>query len=222
MTQTPGDGRNRIVQAARTMFLERGFADVSMQQIADASGVTKATLYHHFRDKEDLFVEVVRVEHDSLGQIILDLIVDAETLEEQLQRIARGVFELGKGDFGRLAEDMRQHVSPERAQQLHDQMHAASTTAPENVLRNLFVQAIKRGEIEPMNPAVPFAAFFSMLIGMSRFSEHADEFGSFTEADVAMIPQILLYGIATKNQEARNEKREKLPLSRCAGEGGEG
>jgi AcrR family transcriptional regulator len=220
MTQTPGDGRNRILHAARAMFVERGFADVSMQQIADAAGVTKATLYHHFRDKEDLFVEVVRLEHDSLGLMILDLIADAETLEEQLQRIARGVFEVGRSDFGRLAEDLRQHVSPDRAKQLHDKMSATASPAPENVLRALFVQAIERGEIEPINPAVPFAAFFSMLIGMSRFSEHSDDFGSFTEEDVAMIPKILLYGIATKERATRNE--EKLPLSRAPGEGAGG
>jgi hypothetical protein len=136
-----------------------------------------------------------------------------------LQRIARGVFEVGKGDFGRLAEDLRQHVSPEPARQLHDQMHAADSTGPENVLRNLFVQAIERGEIEPINPSIPFAAFFSMLIGMSRFSEHADEFGSFTEADVAMIPKILLYGIATKARGTRSGERGKIPLARVPGEG---
>ncbi|HET8522194.1 MAG TPA: helix-turn-helix domain-containing protein [Thermomicrobiales bacterium] len=203
MTQTPGDGRGRILQAARTMFLERGYADVSMQQIASAAGVTKATLYHHFRDKEDLFIEVVRIEHDSMGQMVLDLIAGAETLEEQLQRIARGVFDVGKGDFGRLAEDLRQHVSPERAQQLQEHMHAPMATGPENVLRDLFVQAMERGEIERLNPTVPFTAFFSMLIGMSRFSEHAAGFGTFTEEDIAMIPKILLYGIATKDRGVR-------------------
>jgi hypothetical protein len=52
---------------------------------------------------------------------------------------------------------------------------------------------------------------------MSRFSELSDDLGSFTEADVALIPNILLYVIATKEPATRNE--EKLPLSRAPGEG---
>ena len=44
-------GRARVVQQARELFLAQGYAAVSMQQIADAVGVNKATLYHYFRDK---------------------------------------------------------------------------------------------------------------------------------------------------------------------------
>ena len=55
-------GRGRILREARELFTAQGFAAVSMQQIADAAAVNKATFYHHFRDKEDLFVSVVREE----------------------------------------------------------------------------------------------------------------------------------------------------------------
>ncbi len=60
--EKPVEGRNRILLEARPLFVARGFNAVSMQQIADAVGVNKATLYHHFRDKEELFLEVVREE----------------------------------------------------------------------------------------------------------------------------------------------------------------
>ncbi|MDR3468076.1 MAG: TetR/AcrR family transcriptional regulator [Xanthobacteraceae bacterium] len=48
-----------LVDIAEQMFLERGFADTSMQMIAERAGASKETLYRHFSSKELLFVEIV-------------------------------------------------------------------------------------------------------------------------------------------------------------------
>ncbi len=52
--------RSRIVAAAERLFAERGYGEVSMPQIAAASGVTAGAIYKHFEGKADLFFEVVR------------------------------------------------------------------------------------------------------------------------------------------------------------------
>lgn len=44
----------QIVEAAARLFVERGYSKVTMQQIADAAGIGKATLYYHTPSKEDL------------------------------------------------------------------------------------------------------------------------------------------------------------------------
>ncbi|MFU8877842.1 MAG: TetR/AcrR family transcriptional regulator, partial [Wenzhouxiangellaceae bacterium] len=48
----------RILEAAMALFVERGFADVAMRQIAERSGVTKSLIHHHFGSKEALWEEV--------------------------------------------------------------------------------------------------------------------------------------------------------------------
>ena len=48
------DTRDRILDAARTAFRERGTAGARMQEIADAAGVNKALLHYYFRNKETL------------------------------------------------------------------------------------------------------------------------------------------------------------------------
>lgn len=63
-TAANGGGGERILREAPALFTAHGYASVSMQQIADAAGVNKATLYHHFRDKEDLFVAVIAAEFE--------------------------------------------------------------------------------------------------------------------------------------------------------------
>jgi AcrR family transcriptional regulator len=51
--------REELIDVAEKMFLERGFADATMQMIAEAAGASKETLYRHFESKELLFAEIV-------------------------------------------------------------------------------------------------------------------------------------------------------------------
>ena len=47
--------RNKILEAAKTLFLSQGYHGSSMNQIALEAGVTKLTIYNHFQDKTTLF-----------------------------------------------------------------------------------------------------------------------------------------------------------------------
>jgi AcrR family transcriptional regulator len=47
-----------LVAAARRLFATQGFSDVSSEKIAQAAGVTRGALYHHFADKTDVFAAV--------------------------------------------------------------------------------------------------------------------------------------------------------------------
>jgi len=47
--------RNRILDAAEQVFLERGVSRTSLNEIAAAAGVTRGAIYWHFQDKSDVF-----------------------------------------------------------------------------------------------------------------------------------------------------------------------
>lgn len=53
--------RTAVLAAATTLFLRSGFLGTSMDEIAEAAGLSKRTLYNNYADKEDLFREVVTV-----------------------------------------------------------------------------------------------------------------------------------------------------------------
>jgi AcrR family transcriptional regulator len=55
----PNDVRTRALAAATRLFAERGFDGTSIQLIADAVGVSKPAILHHFPSKEDLRVAVL-------------------------------------------------------------------------------------------------------------------------------------------------------------------
>lgn len=54
--------RPALLRAAHDMFGDRGFDRVSLDEVAQAAGVTKGSLYHHFPSKADLFEAVYRAE----------------------------------------------------------------------------------------------------------------------------------------------------------------
>jgi len=83
--------RNALVEAARRLFSERGYASVSTEEIVQAAGVTRGALYHHFRDKQDLFAEVVeRLEQEVLEQVAGAALEVQEPWDQQV--VAVGAF----------------------------------------------------------------------------------------------------------------------------------
>lgn len=51
--------RTRIVDTAGELFAKAGYQDTSIEAVLDKSGISRGALYHHFRDKEELFVAVL-------------------------------------------------------------------------------------------------------------------------------------------------------------------
>jgi len=53
-----GATRAALIEAARRLFAERGYAGVGTEEIVRAAGVTRGALYHQFREKRELFAAV--------------------------------------------------------------------------------------------------------------------------------------------------------------------
>ncbi|BBU54246.1 MULTISPECIES: TetR/AcrR family transcriptional regulator [Mameliella] len=59
------NARDRIMSAASHLFCNHGFAATGIDAILDRAGTAKATLYHHFRSKEELISAVLQAEGDT-------------------------------------------------------------------------------------------------------------------------------------------------------------
>lgn len=62
--------RIRLIAAARALFEQGGYAATSTEALLVATGLTRGALYHHFRDKKDLFVAVCEAVHADLSTAI--------------------------------------------------------------------------------------------------------------------------------------------------------
>ena len=72
-----------LVAAARSLFAERGFADVGTGEIVAAAGLTRGALYHQFGDKQRLFVAVLeQVEQEVTDQVAAVLQSGGDPLQQ--------------------------------------------------------------------------------------------------------------------------------------------
>jgi AcrR family transcriptional regulator len=58
----------RLIEIARTVFTEQGYANAATEDIVAQAGVTRGALYHHFGSKEGLFLAVVEMVQQDVGQ----------------------------------------------------------------------------------------------------------------------------------------------------------
>jgi AcrR family transcriptional regulator len=81
----PSQGaRDAVVEAARELFMERDYAEVSTAEILARAGVSRGALYHHFSSKRELYRAVWRDSESRLIERLGDAAIGADTPFEAL------------------------------------------------------------------------------------------------------------------------------------------
>ena len=83
--------RENIVSAASALFMERGIAATSMDDIAKAAGYSKATLYVYFENKEEIVGILVLNSMKKLDDYISSALIQHETTKARYDFICRGL-----------------------------------------------------------------------------------------------------------------------------------
>src|SRR3954469_13093393 len=76
--------RRQLLDSALDVFATRGFHGASMNDVADAAGVTKPVLYQHFASKRKLFVELLEDVGSRLGHLIADATLSVDLPNEKV------------------------------------------------------------------------------------------------------------------------------------------
>ncbi|MCB0920153.1 MAG: TetR/AcrR family transcriptional regulator, partial [Actinobacteria bacterium] len=84
--------RTQLLDTAVHVFAERGYHAASMNDVAEAAGVTKPVLYQHFSSKRDLFVELLTAIGDELRETIDKATADAAGPRQQVEQGMRAYF----------------------------------------------------------------------------------------------------------------------------------
>ena len=122
MTVSNSKARERVLQAAETLFTQRGYEAVTVKDIAKAAGIHHASIYHHIPGgKADLFVEVL-TRHLHQHQRGIQAAIDAaeDDLHRQLMGIAAWLLSQPPLDLIRLTNSDLPSIDPDAAQKIDD------------------------------------------------------------------------------------------------------
>jgi AcrR family transcriptional regulator len=147
--------RAQILAAAMDVFAAKGFAEARIDDIAAASGIGKGTVYLHFKDKQDLFEQLVRQAAlpvlDAAGSLAVEPNVPtAEVLERLFTLVRTHVLETKRREILRLiiAEGPR---FPDLARFYHQEVVSRGL----RLMGEIAARGAARGEVDPAVAAHP-------------------------------------------------------------------
>lgn len=90
--------KEQIVGAVIDLLVTKGYGNTSISDISRLSGLTKGALYHHFRDKEDLFYTAINYLSDVLKQNLIVKVSDSGDSVERLNSLVDTFIDLNENN----------------------------------------------------------------------------------------------------------------------------
>ncbi len=146
--------RSLILECAEAVFVERGFFDAQMSEIATASGMSRHTLYRYFQDKTDLGLAIIGKFFEQRGQELCDRLnkILQETHRPALERFERFLREdasrLLSSSEGKFLAEFDAYFSNQRAPSgFRDKMVSIASQEPFRLAEQLLEQGQSEGGI---------------------------------------------------------------------------
>jgi AcrR family transcriptional regulator len=99
--RNPDGKRGAVLHTAVRMFLERSYGRTSMNDVAMQLNITKPALYHYFRNKEEILVEIYRLGTDLIDEMLDSIEADEKPGLDKVADFIAGYIQIITGDFGR-------------------------------------------------------------------------------------------------------------------------
>ncbi|HYJ97472.1 MAG TPA: TetR/AcrR family transcriptional regulator, partial [Burkholderiaceae bacterium] len=91
------DQREQILAHAATLFAHRGYPGTSMNEVAQACGLSKATLYHYYKDKYALLVAIAEGHVQRLHALVAEVAAERLAPEAHLRELVARIVEAYAG-----------------------------------------------------------------------------------------------------------------------------
>ncbi|WP_026691414.1 TetR/AcrR family transcriptional regulator [Alteribacter aurantiacus] len=114
-----GETQKRIIETAHVLFMEHGYRAVSTRRIADICGLTQPALYHHFPNKEAIYLEVLRTDLRRTREAITRLAKEYEDVRECLFQVTYYILGHSPENMGQMVKDIRSEMSEEFREKIH-------------------------------------------------------------------------------------------------------
>ncbi len=168
------DARSRIMEEAMRLFVTRGYDGISMREIAEAVGITKAAIYYHYRDKEEVLLAILRSLLAAIERLIDEAQADGGSTRDQLERVMAGIFAMPTEQRGliRLVSQEMPRLNARDYEEFLQSYHRRFIGRMERIVS----EGIEHGEVATVDPAL--ATW--MLLGMAYpflYPAHARELG---------------------------------------------
>ncbi|AMT70937.1 TetR/AcrR family transcriptional regulator [Mycobacteroides immunogenum] len=180
--------RSAIVEAARMLFVDRGFDDTSVDDIADAAQVSKGAIYHHFKDKQEIFIDVYRDATKGVIENVVKVLIDVpagswDRIEAAASAVIKGYTDNREPRV--LVRQVMGVLGAERTQALEGELALP-------LIRTLLTEAEENGELRDLSIEKASQLIFRVLCESSLLIANSADY---TEA-AQEVETVMLYMFA--------------------------
>lgn len=174
----PRTRREEIVAAAAKFFAESGYHTVGMRDVAEAVGIRGASLYNHFRSKEDILFQIAMSVTRSSVEGYMVVLDEPGTPSERLSALLRGhVIHVAERrvEYKVITSEVKE-LSLERRNQVYDY-----TRYYQRRVRDVVMAGARAGELQVDNPRLASVALMDMLNGISGWFDPSMDAGQLAD-----------------------------------------
>jgi AcrR family transcriptional regulator len=161
-----GKKASHVYRVAAEIMCHKGYEATSMNDIAEAAGLTKAGIYHYIRGKEDLLFGIMMYAMDNVEQGIIAPAREVADAEERLRTIlerhTKSVTE-GVGAITIVLDEMTA-LTP-----AHRRLITARKRAYLDFIRETLKQLAAEGKLRSVNPTIAAFSLLGMILWISRW-----------------------------------------------------
>ena len=202
-TNLPTEVRqDQILLAARRLFREKGYHGTSMQDIADAVGLQKGSLYLHISSKEDLLLDIVNQAHHDISQgleAIYQLPLSPSEKLKQAIRHHTSFIARNREALWVLLEETR-HLSPDRRKAVDAQLKRYT-----DIFTSIIEEGIRIGQFRPLNLKIAAFSVLGMCNWLYRWYSKSGPLKPEEIADI--LSDIILVSLTAKPDAPPLDKR---------------
>ncbi|MFN2151764.1 MAG: TetR/AcrR family transcriptional regulator [Anaerolineales bacterium] len=152
--------RKEIFDASVHLFLDKGFNETSMREIAKAAGVGKSTLYDYFNSKDEILISYFEDE-------IQKITARAQQINQQDLSVSEKLRQIMEMHLAYLVDNrllyLKLTVEAQRLALGSQQQIQVARHAYQDMLRSLIEEGIQKGEFREINPLFAARSIFTLL-----------------------------------------------------------
>ena len=184
-----------ILRAARKVFIEKGFRDARMDEVAKAAGLSKGAVYFYFSSKKAVFEALVEQEHIRANRILDELLVQipestpADVFVQMLETILGHLLSMRSPRFFLIMAEMsaRDTELASKLRDVHERMI--------DRIGEIVSVGIDSGALRPVDPRVVAQILKSCSDGLAYERAYGADPTGDHEALARQVVQVFLHGM---------------------------
>ncbi|MFP7170191.1 TetR/AcrR family transcriptional regulator [Terribacillus sp. 7520-G] len=190
--------QRNIIGTAERLFMTHGYRAISTRRIAEECGITQPALYHHFPNKQAIYLEVVRSTMVQTEEAMAHVLQDHADSKDRIRQIAYFMIMNHQGDMTQMFHDLQYEIDEEHQKTIQDWWMRSYF----NPVMQTVTEGMAKGEIKSVTSASPMELSFFVLEMMKSSlppsKQEQEARRTFADKKSKMLADILFDGIRKK------------------------